>query len=190
MACALLGTAARPLVANAAVDVLRPPGAVAEDEFIARCIRCQRCVTTCPTQVLEPMGIEEGIIHIKTPKLNFSSNLCTFCDECRQVCPTRAIGVVDPSAPLLGRIGVAVVQEDRCLALLESGSCGVCVDACPYEALSFDSERRPVVESTLCNGCGECVHICPANILRSFGGGTLRGIEVVTEKHFDELRGV
>lgn len=182
LASVAVGAGVRPFVAES--DVLRPPGAVPEGEFMARCIKCERCISVCPTDVLEPLGIEAGILQARTPVLNFTSGSCTFCDLCREVCPTAAIGEVDPDAPATGRIGCAVLHEDRCLAFLETNSCGICVDACPYEALSFDAGRRPVVDEAKCNGCGECVRICPANVFTSFSGGKARGIEVVTEKTF------
>lgn len=179
------GAAARPFAAYA--DVLRPPGSLDESDFAARCIRCERCISVCPTDVLYPLGIEQGIVSVRTPALDFTDGSCTFCDECRKVCPTGAVGLVDAWKPQEGRIGQAVVWEDRCLAFLTLNSCGVCVDACPYEALSFDAQRRPVVDGTRCNGCGECVRVCPANVLTSFSGGSTRGIEVVTEKRLAQL---
>lgn len=179
---AALGFGVRPVVAEA--DVLRPPGALPEGEFMARCVKCERCISVCPTDVLKPMGIEGGILQVRTPYLDYSNGSCTFCDLCRQVCPTEAIGLVDAFAPEKGRIGAAVVHEDRCLAFVEVGSCGMCVEACQYGALSFDKERRPVVDGSLCNGCGECVCICPANVFTSFSGGKSRGIEVMTERTY------
>ncbi len=187
VAGAAMGAGVAPLVARA--DVLRPPGALPEGEFMARCIKCERCVSVCPTGIVEPMGVEGGFLQARTPMLSYAQGRCTFCDECRQVCPTGAIGAVDPYDPAQGRIGVAVLHEDRCLAFLQANSCGVCVDACEYEALSFDESRRPVVDEAKCNGCGECVRICPANVLTSFGGGTARGIEVVTEKTYRAMEG-
>lgn len=187
VAGAALGMCVQPSVAQA--NVLRPPGALPEAEFMARCIKCERCISVCPTDVLRPLGIEAGLAQARTPVVSFASNLCTFCDECRAVCPTAAIGPADPWNPAAGRIGVARVHEDRCIAYLQTQACGVCVDACPYGALSFDAERRPVVDEAACNGCGECVRICPANVLRSFGGGAVRGIEVVTEKTYREMAG-
>lgn len=185
-ACAVGGAALKPLIAEA--DVLRPPGSLPEEDFMARCIRCNRCVTVCPTHVLDPMGVEEGILQIRTPRLHYSRNYgtCTFCDECYHVCPTEAIGPVDPYAPLEGRIGVAFLHSANCLAFFTSGACGVCVDACPYEALVFDEQARPVVIPDLCNGCGECVAVCPAASLTSYSGAG-RAIEVVTEKRFATL---
>lgn len=180
--CAVAGVAARPLSASA--DVLRPPGSLSEEEFMARCIRCDRCISVCPTDVLYPLGVEAGVLAARTPSVTYAAGSCTFCDLCRQVCPTAAIGTVDPLDPAKGRIGAAVVHKDRCVAFLQPGSCGVCVDACPYGALSYDAERRPVVDDALCNGCGECVRVCPANVLTSFSGGSARGVEVVTERSF------
>lgn len=187
VAGAALGLGVRPALAE--TDVLRPPGTLPEREFMARCIKCERCISICPTDILKPMGIEGGILQVRTPYVDYANGSCTFCDLCRQVCPTEAIGFVDALAPEKGRIGVATVHEDRCLAFVETGSCGICVEACQYGALSFDGERRPVVDEALCNGCGECVRICPANVFTSFSGGKSRGIEVVTEKALESQGG-
>jgi heterodisulfide reductase subunit A len=50
---------------------------------------------------------------------------------------------------------VAVVDEEQCVA------CGMCVDACPYQARTLDLERNVAeVEEHLCQGCGACVTAC------------------------------
>jgi ferredoxin-type protein NapG len=180
------GAVAMPTTIEA--SVLRPPGSLPEADFIARCIRCERCISVCPEDVLEPIGIEGGPT-MRTPKLDYAEGACTFCDKCREVCPTAAITEVDPYRPDLGRIGVAVISPERCLAYEKTGSCGICVDACPYDALSLDGERHPRVEESLCNGCGECVRICPANVLTSFGGSQMRGVDIVTEKTYQTMDG-
>lgn len=180
----ICGAVVRPFAAPACV--LRPPGALAEADFAARCIRCERCISVCPENVLYPLGIEQGMLSVRTPSLDFTRGKCTFCDRCREVCPTSAVGAVDPHAPQLGRIGVAMVHEDRCLAYIQPGSCGVCGKACEYGAISFDSERRVVVDQDLCNGCGACVAVCPANVNTHFEGGQTRGVEVVVESSIRE----
>ena len=166
----------------------RPPGGTDEAHLVSGCIRCERCISVCPTDVLAPLGVEQGLLAVRTPYVTFADDRCTFCDECRKVCPTAAIGPVDPHDPGAGRIGVAVVDTERCVAFDQVGTCGICVDACEYVALSYDDERHPVVDAAKCNGCGECERICPANVLTSFGGGHRRGINIVTNKTFEEGR--
>ena len=41
--------------------VIRPPGSVAEDEFLRRCIKCDQCIRVCPTNVLQPALFEAGL---------------------------------------------------------------------------------------------------------------------------------
>jgi heterodisulfide reductase subunit A len=52
---------------------------------------------------------------------------------------------------------IARVNDELC------SGCGLCVEACPYEALAMHS-RRPVavVNQALCQGCSACVAVCPS----------------------------
>ncbi|HLD77835.1 MAG TPA: 4Fe-4S dicluster domain-containing protein, partial [archaeon] len=47
-------------------------------------------------------------------------------------------------------------------------ACGVCVSACPYDAISRDPENhlRMKVDHMACEGCGACVSACPTTALR------------------------
>jgi heterodisulfide reductase subunit A2 len=59
---------------------------------------------------------------------------------------------------------VAVVDEDKC------AGCGICVRLCPFEAITFDEERKvAVVNSSLCKGCGTCTAACTAGASRLQG---------------------
>lgn len=181
-ACAA-SAVARPFAARA--DVLRPPGALDEAEFCARCIKCSRCITVCPQGIVKPMKLEDGVLQVRTPELDFHRGACDFCNLCVDVCPTAAFSAVDPLDPAAGRIGVAQIQSDCCIAYVSPGRCGVCVDVCPYGALSFDGSRRPQVDAARCNGCGECVKACPSSIELSYSGNR-RGVEVVTEAQYEK----
>ncbi|MEW5937542.1 MAG: 4Fe-4S binding protein [Candidatus Thermoplasmatota archaeon] len=47
----------------------------------------------------------------------------------------------------------AIVNEDECVG------CGVCVDACPQEAIKLNEVAK--VDPSLCVDCGTCVDECP-----------------------------
>ena len=52
------------------------------------------------------------------------------------------------------RIMVAVVNKDECVG------CGVCVDACPNEAITMVDDIA-VINAELCIDCEACVSECP-----------------------------
>jgi ferredoxin len=43
--------------------------------------------------------------------------------------------------------------------------CGICVPACPYDALAREG-RRIRVDERACEGCGACIAVCPTSSLR------------------------
>lgn len=53
---------------------------------------------------------------------------------------------------------VAVTDEDVC------GGCAVCIELCPYGALSREEEHAQV-NIALCHGCGTCVAACPSGAM-------------------------
>ena len=155
-------------------EVLRPPGAQDSSRFLGACITCERCIMECPQSCLRTGVLEDGLLNWRTPIIDFHSGLCDFCGRCESVCPTGAINGVDVETNV---IGLAAIDQERCIAWLQGG-CRVCVDACPYGAISLDSANRPVVDASVCNGCGACEYACPSNTYLSFSGGTARGINV------------
>jgi len=51
----------------------------------------------------------------------------------------------------------AVVDEELC------SGCKVCLALCPYNAITFDEEKKVAeISDILCKGCGGCVAACPA----------------------------
>ena len=74
---------------NFSPKVIRPPGSVAEDEFLRRCIKCDQCIRVCPTNVLQPSVFEAGLEGLWTPIMISKMGWCELnCTLCSQVCPT------------------------------------------------------------------------------------------------------
>lgn len=182
-ACAAVGGAGVALAGEG--DLLRPPGGQNEASFHAACVKCDRCRSVCPTGAIAVTTIEDGFLRARTPKMNFHKGLCDFCGKCQEVCVTGALGGVGSFDPTRDKMGVAIVQRDRCLAFTQA--CENCKDSCEYDALHFNSANRPEVDATRCNGCGACEYDCTALVYGTFSGGTRRGIKVVSTSEYERI---
>ena len=70
---------------------LRPPGALAEDEFLSRCINCGQCGEICPNRTLKYFGFENGLDSIDTPYIIPRVKACTPSLVCGHRFPTGAL---------------------------------------------------------------------------------------------------
>ena len=167
--------------------LVRPPGGQDESHLVSACIRCEKCYEACPRHVIVPAHIEDGLLGMRSPMLNFDSNYCDFCAEedngeplCVRACPTRALSLVDGATAYDTILGLAVIDQRQCLAYRDTG-CRYCYDACTeagYEAIELTNEGanpRPVVHEDKCVGCGACQSVCV-----SLKAGSI--VEGVTER--------
>lgn len=129
--------------ANGYPGLIRPPGALQEPDFLARCIKCGQCMRICPTNVIHPSTWQSGIEGLWSPQLNFrigTSGCQHNCVACSHVCPTAALRPLSvdermgrnqfaPSGPL--RLGMAFVDRGRCLPWAMDTPCIVCQENCP-----------------------------------------------------------
>jgi len=128
-------------------DLIRPPGALNETDFLASCVRCGECMKVC-------------------------INNATLCS---QVCPTGALGRLNVKQKHAFIIGKAYFDKNKCMVYAEKKSCIVCEEHCPThdKAIKFNEIKirdvfgnpvvlkQPYVVEELCIGCGICEHICP-----------------------------
>ncbi|MEN6386309.1 MAG: 4Fe-4S binding protein [Phycisphaerales bacterium] len=124
-------------------SIIRPPGALPEKEFIKRCIKCGQCMKLCPTNVIQPAGLDAGLTNLWTPTMNnrIGTSGCQLdCVACGFVCPTAAIRPLT-LAEKLGKgkfavdgpvkIGTAAFDRSKCLPWAHNTPCIVCQENCP-----------------------------------------------------------
>ena len=147
------------------LQLIRPPGAIPEDEFLRTCIRCGECMKSCLTNTLQPSLWESGLSGLWTPELALRLAPCDQnCNVCGKVCPTQAIRSLSLEEKTHAKVGTAILRKEMCLVWAQNKICLICDEICPYNAIVFrpvEGYRRPVVIASKCNGCGFCEHRCP-----------------------------
>ncbi len=161
--------------AGTSTAFVRPPGALAEPDFLAACIKCQQCAEVCPTGIVTQIILAEDVLGFGTPRLSFRQGYCTLCMKCAQACPT---GALHANPAQRGVVGVAEISTANCVAW-NWGGCTKCQQVCPENAMSLDESQRPNVDPTRCTGCGQCEFECPSSALRSGIEASGKGIRVI-----------
>jgi ferredoxin len=175
--------------------LIRPPGSRAEEEFLARCIRCGECMRVCPTGGLQPALSEAGMEGFWTPVLIPRIGECVpGCNACGDVCPTQAIERFVPDEKYWLYMGTASIDRSRCIAWAYGKRCVVCEEVCTYKAAYTKVEGGrlvPFVDEGVCVGCGLCERYCPVQpvaAIRVFSWDDKRGWTREQRKEWYEER--
>ena len=131
--------------------VLRPPGALAEEDFLAACIKCGLCAEACvnrDTNIDKETGEQrEGTLQmakggnpllIGTPFFVPTDVPCYMCEDipCVPVCPSGALdmpSLLNEKQELdinKASMGLAVVHKESCISYWGI-QCDACYRACP-----------------------------------------------------------
>ncbi len=153
-------------------EALRPPGALAEADFLAACIRCGLCVRDCPYNTLKLASPGDAVVG-GTPYFTARTVPCEMCEDipCVKACPTNALDhqLTDINKSKMGL--AALVDHETCLNFLGL-RCDVCYRVCPVidKAITLEKQHNPrsdrhamllpTVHSEHCTGCGKCEKSC------------------------------
>ncbi len=144
--------------------VLRPPGAIKEEDFLTACIKCGLCAEACQnrdTNIDKETGkarpgtliMAKGGDHklIGTPYFIPTEVPCYMCEDipCVPVCPSGALdmpSLLNEKEELdinKSRMGLAVVHKESCIAFWGI-QCDACYRACPLldEAITLEYAKN------------------------------------------------
>ena len=151
---------------------IRPPGALAEKDFLGACIRCGLCVRDCPYDTLDLARLGDPVT-TGTPYFTARNVPCEMCEDipCVNACPT---GALDHSLKNIddSRMGLAALLDEETCLNMQGLRCDVCYNTCPAIDKAITLERVsnlrtgkhaifiPTVHSDHCTGCGKCEYAC------------------------------
>jgi len=143
--------------------VLRPPGALPEEDFLKACIKCGLCAEACVNrdsnrdkegnQREGTLQMAKGGDHrmIGTPFFIPTEVPCYMCDDvpCVPVCPSGALDIkslqnkeeeLDINK---AKMGLAIVHKESCIAFWGI-QCDACYRACPLldEAITLEYQKN------------------------------------------------
>ncbi len=140
--------------------LVRPPGAIPEDEFLRACTKCKLCAEACPPQAIRIAGPEMGLAHEGYPLIDIPTRACYMCSEmpCVAACPEPALIDIEPQEIFLGKVEI---HPQLCLAFFDE-DCISCDYSCPVPGALEFVDKKPKIDPTLCTGCGLCIQSCVA----------------------------
>jgi len=153
-----------PVIRNSPVS---PPGSLSIDNFTENCTACHLCVSSCPTQVLQPSFLEYGLLGIMQPRMDYITGFCNYdCTICTEICPSGAILSRTNESKKLIQLGKAKFIKDNCVVYTQKTDCGACAEHCPTKAVKMEldievNKKAPIITEDICVGCGACEYACP-----------------------------
>jgi ferredoxin len=119
----------------------------------------RKCARDEAINVLEKAHAN-GNVHAAYFKKEFAGRLMALCNCCSCCCMGMIMwNRMNGAVPFLEGSGhVAEIPE-------ECDSCEICVNSCPFLALSMDDSGHVEINTGKCMGCGVCVDRCPSSAI-------------------------
>ena len=116
-----------------------------------KCTACRICELSCSFRHHREINPSRSRIRVNIfhEDFFFYPNVCNQCEDawCAGICPNYAL-IKDRKS------GVVKLDESRCVG------CRMCVQACPFGSMGFDSRNGISEKCNLCDGDPECIKSC------------------------------
>jgi len=123
-----------------------------------KCVGCRICEQWCSMKHFQVVNPKKSRISVTRSHKDYMDYpmVCRQCEEkyCIAACPEKI-----KALSLNEKTGAILVNEEKCIA------CGMCVRACPYNAIKVHPTEKYVLICDLCGGDPQCVKHCPEEAL-------------------------
>ncbi len=116
-----------------------------------KCTGCRACEIGCSFKRKRTPRVKV----IKWEETKFSMPIMCFqCDDaaCAKVCPVNAISRSEET-------GAMLVNNEKCIR------CKLCVQACPFGNIEYDTASSSIIKCDLCGGDPQCAKFCRRNAI-------------------------
>jgi len=148
----------------------------------AKCSGCKDCELACAKRhngINKPTRSRIRIIQGDVRDGFYLPMTCQQCESppCLAACPNNAISRDNA----LNRV---MIQDALCIG------CQMCVSACPFGAMLFDSDLGLAFKCDLCDGDPDCVRVCEPKALDYVEGSRLHHprIRDSAQRHYKVIR--
>jgi len=130
------------------------------------CIRCMGCEAICSFSKEHEVNPELSRIKVEPRELEWiegkSTKIVThkICHQCPGITPCMKACPVSDAIRRDSHLGTVLINDSNCTR------CGLCIDACPFGAISYDKRNNRIIKCDLCSGDPQCVKWCSVNVLR------------------------
>ncbi len=123
---------------------------------LEKCVGCMNCEYACSFKQTEDFERKDSNIRVNYyPETAISVTMtCMQCEEafCMEVCPANAISRNEET-------GAVIIDQDQC------AGCKMCMLACPFGNIHFNTSRLVSQKCDLCGGDPNCVKFCISGAL-------------------------
>ena len=92
-----------------------------------------------------------------------SSNSCTGCKICQNVCSLHLLEEIN-----IKKCAINIIEnfgDEKLYDLDVCTQCGVCAKVCPEDCINQNEEGVFIIDADKCTGCAECISSCPFDVM-------------------------
>ena len=123
-----------------------------------KCTGCRLCETVCSVTNASTCNPARARIKIMRWEWDQGVQVPTLCQQCEDaacvaVCPVKALSRDS-------EMGVVKLNPSLCIG------CKLCLQTCPFGAISYDFVKKELIKCQFCDGDPTCVKFCETKALQ------------------------